>query len=86
MTVRKILTVLRGLMASGIAACNIGGVTLHSFAGVGLAHEKPEQLVKKVRLNKKAMGRWLRTKVLIIDEGESPRPNRSFKPVVTSFG
>lgn len=56
-------------MPSGIAACNIGGVTLHSFAGCGLGIEPAEQLVKKVRMNKKALLRWQRTKVLIIDEG-----------------
>lgn len=54
---------------AGIAACNIGGVTIHSFAGVGLAIEPAEQLASKVRKNKKAASRWLRTKVLIIDEG-----------------
>ena len=53
----------------GIAACNIGGVTLHSFAGVGIATERNEELLKRVRMNKKAMTRWMRTKVLIIDEG-----------------
>jgi ATP-dependent DNA helicase PIF1 len=57
--------------STGIAACNIGGVTLHSFGGVGLGIEKAEVLVAKIRKNKKAMTRWTRTKVLIIDEGES---------------
>jgi len=57
--------------STGIAACNIGGVTLHSFGGAGLAIEKPEVLVSKIRKNKKASARWLRTKVLIVDEGES---------------
>ena len=55
--------------STGIAACNIGGVTLHSFAGVGLAIEKPDVLVAKVKKNRKASSRWLRTRVLIIDEG-----------------
>ncbi|OCF36037.1 ATP-dependent DNA helicase PIF1 [Kwoniella heveanensis CBS 569] len=54
--------------STGIAACNIGGVTLHSFGGVGLAIEKPEILITKLRKNKKAAARWQRTKVLIIDE------------------
>ena len=53
---------------SGIAACNIGGVTIHSFAGIGLGIESAEQLAQKVNRNKKASARWLRTKVLIIDE------------------
>ncbi|KAL1743258.1 hypothetical protein HDZ31DRAFT_3266, partial [Schizophyllum fasciatum] len=53
---------------TGIAACNIGGVTIHSFAGIGLGIEPAEDLATKIRKNKKAMNRWLRTKVLIIDE------------------
>ncbi|OJT10895.1 ATP-dependent DNA helicase PIF1 [Trametes pubescens] len=54
--------------STGIAACNIGGVTIHSFAGIGLGTENHEQLASKVRKNRKATTRWLRTKVLIIDE------------------
>lgn len=56
--------------STGIAACNIGGVTLHSFGGVGLGVEEVNVLAGKVRKNKKASARWMRTKVLIIDEGE----------------
>ncbi|KAG8855514.1 hypothetical protein FRB96_007018 [Tulasnella sp. 330] len=54
--------------STGIAACNIGGVTLHSFAGAGICLEEPPQLVSKIRKNKKAMTRWLRTNALILDE------------------
>ena len=54
--------------STGLAACNIGGVTLHSFSGIGLGKEPAEDLVKKIRKNAKAKQRWLRTKVLIIDE------------------
>lgn len=54
--------------STGIAACNIGGVTVHSFSGIGLGKEPPNELVKKVRKNRKSAGRWARTKVLIIDE------------------
>ncbi|KAI0640812.1 PIF1-like helicase-domain-containing protein [Trametes meyenii] len=57
--------------STGIAACNVGGVTIHSFAGIGLGVESGEQLVAKIKKNRKATARWLRTKVLIIDEGES---------------
>lgn len=56
--------------STGIAACNIGGVTLNSFGGVGLGIEPADVLSKKIRQNKKASARWLRTKVLIIDESE----------------
>lgn len=54
--------------STGIAACNIGGVTIHSFAGIGIGVDSAEQLTTRIRKNKKAMSRWLRTKVLIIDE------------------
>ncbi|KAG1876415.1 PIF1-like helicase-domain-containing protein [Suillus subalutaceus] len=55
--------------STGIAACNIGGVTIHSFAGIGIGEGSAEELINRVRKNKKAASRWLRTKVLIIDEG-----------------
>ncbi|EEB08617.2 pif1 helicase Pfh1 [Schizosaccharomyces japonicus yFS275] len=54
--------------STGLAACNIGGVTLHSFAGIGLGKDSAVDLVKKIRKNKKCMQRWLRTRVLVIDE------------------
>lgn len=54
--------------STGIAACNIGGVTLHSFAGCGLGLEPAEQLVSKIKKNRKAASRWMRTCALIIDE------------------
>lgn len=54
--------------STGIAACNIGGITLHSFGGVGLAKESPERLLTYIRRNRGAVTRWMRTQVLIIDE------------------
>ncbi|KAI1869650.1 uncharacterized protein JN550_005631 [Neoarthrinium moseri] len=54
--------------STGLAACNIGGMTLHSFAGIGLGKEEVPDLVRKIRRNPKAKNRWLRTKVLIVDE------------------
>jgi ATP-dependent DNA helicase PIF1 len=54
--------------STGLAACNIGGVTLHSFGGIGLGKEDIPTLLKKIKRNQKAKNRWLRTKVLIVDE------------------
>ncbi|KAI2951841.1 hypothetical protein CBS147321_1253 [Aspergillus niger] len=54
--------------STGLAACNIEGVTLHSFAGIGLGKEPVPELVKKIKKNQKARNRWMRTKVLIVDE------------------
>jgi ATP-dependent DNA helicase PIF1 len=54
--------------STGLAACNIGGMTLHSFSGIGLGKEDANTLVKKIRRNPRAKNRWLKTKTLIIDE------------------
>ncbi|KAK7960777.1 hypothetical protein PG988_011991 [Apiospora saccharicola] len=40
----------------------------NDFAGIGLGKEDVPTLVKKIRRNQKAKNRWLRTKVLIVDE------------------
>ena len=56
---------------TGIAACNIGGVTIHSFGGIGLGNGDVSQLATKIKRNNKAANRWRDTKVLIIDEGET---------------
>ena len=55
--------------STGIAACNIGGCTLHSFAGFGLGREHVEVLVKRISDDNKQ--RWKDTRILIIDESES---------------
>ena len=76
---REIITVLRKkyqrepdriavTASTGLAACNVGGVTLHSFGGIGLGKEDVPTLVKKIKRNAKAKLRWQRTKVLVIDE------------------
>ena len=54
--------------STGLAACNVGGVTLHSFGGIGIGKEAVPELVKKIKRNQKAKNRWMRTKILIIDE------------------
>lgn len=54
--------------STGIAACNIGGCTLHSFIGCGYADGPVEQLLKHIKRNPRVVSRWRDTKVLIIDE------------------
>lgn len=54
--------------STGLAACNVQGTTLHSFAGCGLAREDVDQLCKRIRRNKKARDRWQKVNVLVIDE------------------
>ena len=54
--------------STGLAACNIGGVTLHNFGGIGLGKDDAPTLIKKIKRNIKAKNRWLHTHVLIVDE------------------
>lgn len=56
--------------STGMAACNIGGTTIHSFAGIGLGNDAVDLLIGKVKKNRVASGKWQRVKVLVIDEGE----------------
>lgn len=54
--------------STGLAACSIGGSTLHRYAGIGLGSGSVSELVKKIRMDRKALGRWRKCEVLIIDE------------------
>jgi len=54
--------------STGIAASLIKGTTLHSFAGLGLANEKENDLFWKVMKNEFVRKRWTSADVLIIDE------------------
>jgi len=60
--------------STGIAAVNIGGTTLHAFAGVGLATEPVELLFNGMRFHKKTLKRW-QCDVLIVDEISMVDPN-----------
>ena len=57
---------------TGIAATNIGGCTLHSWAGCGLGKEPMDRLLWKIiKGNKPAATRWRSCRALVIDEGMS---------------
>jgi hypothetical protein len=55
----------------GIAAVNVGGVTIHSFAGIGLGVGDSQSIVQKIQANKNKSKVYLDTKVLVIDEVSS---------------
>lgn len=65
---RKSLDKVAVTASTGLAACNVQGTTLHSFAGCGLAREDVDSLCKRIRRNKKARDRWKNVAVLVIDE------------------
>lgn len=54
--------------ATGYAALQIGGQTLHRWAGIALGNGTAESLLEYVRRNKKSLRRWMVVKVLMIDE------------------
>lgn len=54
--------------STGLAACNIGGFTVHSFAGIGLGKGAVELLYKKVRRSRKHLKRWETISALVVDE------------------
>jgi ATP-dependent DNA helicase PIF1 len=51
---------------------NIGGCTLHSWAGIGLGRQPAQQLYEGVMRNEPTKRRWRETGALVIDEGGSP--------------
>ena len=74
---RRIAAVLRAVhgpsrvaltSSTGVAAVDIGGRTLHSWAGVGIAQESADALAARVAKNHPVAQRWRDAKVLIIDE------------------
>lgn len=55
--------------STGLAACNIGGITLHMFAGVGIEpHSDQNPYYLRVLKRQAARARWCWTSCLIIDE------------------
>ena len=53
---------------TGVAALNIGGTTINSWSGMGLADDHGMALLDKVASSSKASNRIKHTKVLVIDE------------------
>jgi ATP-dependent DNA helicase PIF1 len=53
---------------TGIAACNVGGVTVNSFAGIGLGNLSAEAYAAQIQRKPSLMQRWRACRVLVIDE------------------
>ena len=53
---------------TGIAACNIGGTTLHSFAGLGIRVTSKQQAAAEIERRPAAVKRWKACAVLVVDE------------------
>lgn len=53
--------------STGVAACLIGGVTLHSFAGIGAGDHSLKRSIELAKRPAIAQS-WRRCKTLIIDE------------------
>lgn len=54
--------------STGLAACAVGGTTLHSFAGIGLGTDDAETMAAKAFGRQECRDRWRHARVLIIDE------------------
>lgn len=60
--------IVRATATTGIAALNIGGTTLHSFLGAGLAKESKEVLLRKLQAKPEVKARLTQVDALLIDE------------------
>jgi hypothetical protein len=53
---------------TGIAAINVHGTTIHSWAGIGQGRGERSSILKKVLNNRAASNSWRYTKCLVLDE------------------
>lgn len=53
---------------TGVAACNINGLTIHAWAGIGTGTDPLEQICGQVMGNRDARKRWRSADILVIDE------------------
>ena len=54
--------------STGIAATHIGGITVHSWSGIGIKKELSPSDLRHISSNKKVSARIKKTHTLIIDE------------------
>lgn len=53
---------------TGVAAIQIGGVTLHKWAGIGKGDGGREAMLSRIRQSRSAVENWRTTQLLFIDE------------------
>lgn len=53
------------------AACNIGGCTIHAFAGIGLGNESKQELLKYVCKKSNNIKRWKKTSVFDVSQNKN---------------
>lgn len=61
---------------TGVAALHVGGMTIHSFSGIGYGEGTAQELLSKVRKSRRAAGRWKYADVLIVDEVSMLPPDK----------
>ena len=53
---------------TGVAACNVRGLTIHSWSGIGLGTDPLDKILSTIMGREEVKKRWLRTEILVIDE------------------
>lgn len=53
---------------TGLAAANVGGTTIHSWSGFGVAEMDVDERAERIFKNKATLARWRSCRTLIIDE------------------
>ncbi|KAK5974121.1 ATP-dependent DNA helicase, partial [Trichostrongylus colubriformis] len=54
--------------ATGVAACQLGGITLHSFAGIGVGRGSAEECLRTALSKENVVKQWKLCTHLVIDE------------------